>query len=108
MRLISLDGVGGAGVDRVGCAKFRRKGELVVRKIDGDDLARAGEPRAEDHAQAHAAQTHHRDRLARFDLRGVDHRADPGQHRAAEQSRQFERQVGIDLHAGFARHHRVG
>ena len=59
-------------------------------------------------AQADAAEAHHRDRLARLEFRGVDDRADPGQHRAAEQSREFERQVGVDLHAGFARHDRVG
>ncbi len=97
-----------AGVHRVARAEFGREGELVVRKIDGDDLARAGEPRAEDNAQAHAAQAHHRDRLARLEFGGVDDRANPGQHRAAEQSREFQRQVGVDLHAGFARHHRVG
>ena len=102
------DGVVRAGVDRVTCAEFRREGELLVRKIDGDDLARASEPCAEHDAQAHAAQAHHRDRLARFDLGGVDDRADPGQHRAAEQSGQFKRQVGVDLDAGFARHHCVG
>ena len=32
----------------------------------------------------------------------------PGQHRAAEQGGQFERQVGVDLDARFARHHRMG
>ena len=89
-------------------AELRREGELVVGKIDGDDLARAGEPCAEHDAQAHAAQAHHRDRLARLDPGGVDDRADAGQHRAAEQGGELERQVGVDLDAGFARHHRMG
>ena len=97
-----------ARVHRLRRAEFRREGELLVREIDGDDLARAGEPRAENDAQAHAPQAYHRDRLARFELGGVDDRADPGQHRAAEQGREFQRQVGVDLHAGFARHNRVG
>ena len=35
-------------------------------------------------------------------------RANAGQHRAAEQGGEFERQVGVDLHARFARHHRMG
>ena len=89
-------------------AELGREGELVVREIDGDDLAHARKPRAEHDAQAHAAQTHHRDRLARFELGGVDARADPGQHRATEQSREFKRQVRVDLHAGFARHNCMG
>ena len=37
------------------------------------------------------------------DPRGVDDRADAGQHRAAEQSRMFERQRPVDLDAGFLR-----
>ena len=89
-------------------AELGRIGELVVRKIDGDDLARAGEPRAEHDAKPHAAQANHRDRLARLDFRGVDHRANPGQHRAAEQSGELERQVRVDLDTGFARHHCMG
>jgi hypothetical protein len=92
----------------MGRAEFSGESELVVREVDCDDLARAGEPRAEDDAEAHAAQAHHRDRLAGFDFRGVDDRANPGQHRAAEQGGEFERQVGVDLHARFARHDRVG
>ena len=92
----------------MGRAEFSREGELVFGEIDGDDLARAGESRAEDDAQAYAAEADHRDRLTGFDLRGVDDRANPGQHRAAEQRGELERQVWVDLHAGFARHHRVG
>ena len=87
---------------------LRREDELVFGEIDGDDLARAGESRAEDDAQAHPAEADHGDRLPRLDLRGVDDRADPGQHRAAEQRGQLERQLWVDLHAGFARHHRMG
>ena len=89
-------------------AEFRCESELVVGEIDRDDLARAGEPRAEHDAKPHAAQANHRDRLARLDFRGVDHRANPGQHRAAEQSGELERQVRVDLDAGFARHDRMG
>ena len=108
MRRISPTASFERGVDRVGRAEFRGEGELLVGEIDGDDLARAGEPRAEHDAQAHAAQAHHRDRLARLDLGGVDDRADPGQHRAAEQGGELQRQVGVDLDAGFARHNRMG
>ena len=97
-----------ARVYRLRCAEFRGESELLVREIDGDDLTRAGEPRAENDAEAHASQAHHRDRLPRLEFGGVDDRADPGQHGAAEQSRELERQVGVDLHAGLARHNRVG
>ena len=83
------------------------EGELFVREIDGDDLASAGELCAEDRAQADAAEADHRDRCAGLDPGRVDDRADAGQHRAAEQSRKLERQIGIDLDAGFARDHRV-
>ena len=52
------------------CGRAERagEGELVIGEIDGDDLARAGEPGAEHCAQAHAAEAHDRDRRARRDL----------------------------------------
>ena len=103
-----LDRIRRAGVDRVGRAESAGEGELLVGEVDRDDLARARDFRAEDRAQAHAAEADDRHRSARLDPRRVDHRADPSQHRAAEQGRKLERQVGIDLHAGFARDDRMG
>ena len=97
-----------AGVDRMRRPKRAGEGELLVREIDGDDLPRPGELRAQHRAQAHAAETHHRNRRAGLDPRGVDDRADPRQHGAAEQGGQVERQLGVDPDAGFARDHRMG
>ena len=55
-------------------------------------------PRAEQRREADAAEAEDRDALARLDVRAVDDRADPGQHRAAEQRRDLERQRRVDLH----------
>ena len=49
----------------------------------------------------------HGRRLAGLQLRRIDDRTDARQHRAAEQRRLHERQVGRDLHQRAPRHHRV-
>ena len=80
---------------------------LSARQVDGDDLARAGGDGAEHRGQADAAQADDRHALAGAHLRGVDHRADAGQHRAAEQRRLVEGQRRVDLDQRAARHDRV-
>ena len=100
---------GDAGVDRIGRAERPGEGELVVREVDGDDLARAGELRAEDRAQAHAAEARPPATDAPGSICAVLITAPtPGQDRAAEQGREVERQVRVDLDAGFARDDRMG
>ena len=51
----ALHGVALRGVDDVGGAELARVGELVLQHVDGDDAARAGEPRALDDVEADAA-----------------------------------------------------
>ena len=82
--------------------------EFVVRKVDGDDLARACDLGAQHRGETDAAKADHGDRGAWRDLCRIDHRADAGQHRAAEQRRELEGQIGVDPDTGFARHGRVG
>ena len=64
--------------------------------VDREDPRRARERGALHHAEPHAARAEHRDTAPGPDSRGVDHRADAGDHRAAEQRSAVERQVGRD------------
>ena len=90
--------VGVLGVHRVGGAELAGQAELVVGEIDRDDAAGAGQHRTHQAAQADAAQADDGDRAAGLDLRGVDHGADAGDHGAAEQRRDIERQARVDHH----------
>ncbi len=81
--------------------------QLVVGQVDGDDLPRAGGLRADQRRQADAAEADHRDRRADAHLRGVDDRADAGEHRAAEQRGFVERHGRVDLHERVPRDGRV-
>ena len=101
------DRVGLLRVDDVGGAELAREFELTRHRVDRDDAARAGDRRAVDARQADAAAADHRNRRARFDLRGVDHRADAGRDAAADQRRAVERHVGADLHDGVFVHQHV-
>ena len=60
--------------------------------------AAPGDPRALHRAQADAAEPDDRDGIAGPDAGRVDHRAHPGEHRAAEQRRLLE--VDVAGHAG--------
>ena len=67
-------------------------------------LGRAGDARALDRGDADAAAAEHDDRRARRDLCRVDRRPDAGRDAAADQGRDVEGHVVVDLHdAGLCR-----
>ena len=70
--------------------------QLVVAQVDGDDRLGAGERGALDAVEADAAAAEHRDRPAGLDTGGVEHRADPGHHAAADQRRLLQRDLLVD------------
>ena len=96
-----------ARVDEVGRAERLRHLELVGVDVDGEDAAGLGHHRALDRRQADAAEAEHGDGRARFDLGGVEHRADAGGDAAAEQADLVERRGGVDLGERDFRHHGV-
>jgi hypothetical protein len=104
-----LDRVAVGGVDHVGGAELFGQLQLGGHAVDGDDPAGAGDGRAVDGGQAHAAAADHGHGLARTDAGGVDHRADAGHHRAADQGGAVEGHVLADGDAGVLVHqHHLG
>ena len=74
---------------------------LLRHRIDRDDLARARDLRGVDRGQPDPAAADHAHRLARRHVGGVEHRARPRRHRAAEQRGAVERHVAVDRDAGM-------
>src|SRR6266568_8629848 len=90
------------GGERVGRAELHRLLALVLQRVDGDDVLRAGIAGALDRVDADAVD---RDSVAGGDVRGVDRRAPPGRHAAADQHGLVKRQVVVDLDGrGLADH----
>src|SRR3546814_11878960 len=82
---------------------------LAVDDVDGENLARAGDPRALDDRGADAAATEYRDARPGFDLRGVERRTDAGQDRAPDERGAIERNILVDLHhRPFWQEHELG
>ena len=73
--------------------------ELAVVDVDRDDPRRPGEGRAGDRGHPHAAAADHGDGRAAADVAGVDRRAQPGHHAAAEQPDGRGPGGGVDLGA---------
>ncbi len=94
-----------ARVDHMGGAELPRQFQLGRQHVDGDDGMGAGSVGAEQGGQADPAQAEHCDTLAGGDMGRIDHRADAGHHRAAEQRRDLRRQVGVDLDRRARRNH---
>src|SRR3546814_2397948 len=65
--------------------------------VDADDLVGADHPGALDDVESDPAETEDDDRLARLNLCGVDHRADPGGDAAADVAARLERRVLTDF-----------
>ena len=82
----------------MGGAELLRPCQLAVDHVDGEDRRRAGDARALDNADAHAAAAEHDDAGARLDLGGVDRGSDSRHHSAAEQRRDVVRNVLVYLH----------
>ena len=93
MSRIFADGVAAAGVDDVGGAELAGVSELVLQGVDGDDLLRAGQEGARDHAEADAAAADDDHGAAGLDLRRVRHGADARRHGAADEARFVEGHV---------------
>lgn len=74
-------------------------GELLVVDVDGDDLRGPGEPGPDDRGVTDTAAADDRDRVAAADLSGVDGRADPRHHSAAEQTGDGRGDGRVDLGA---------
>ena len=77
----------------MGRAEFAGEGELVLDGVDGDDLARAGDPRALNGGEADAARAVDGDCRAGLDGGGVERCAGAGHHAAADQRGLVERHV---------------
>ncbi|MNS80900.1 hypothetical protein D3C72_1145970 [compost metagenome] len=90
--------IGIAGVDHVGRAEPARQLQLGRHAVDGDDAPGTGDGGAVDRGQPDAAAADHGNGLARLHLRGMDHRAHAGGHRAADQRSAVQRHVTADRH----------
>src|SRR5690348_11119264 len=85
------------GGERVGGAEFHRLLALVLQRVDGDNVLRAGVAGTLDRVDADAADAEDRHRVAGSDVRGVHGRAPAGRHAAADQHGLLQRQVVVDL-----------
>jgi hypothetical protein len=83
-------------IQRVGRPEL--PGELELRRIgvDGDDALGTRYGGALDDGEADATHAEDRDARTRLDLRGIEHRADAGRDRAAEQAHLVQRCVRAD------------
>ena len=84
-------------------AEMARFGFLLGPEIDGDERQRVAELRALHDAQAHAAATEDRDRIAGPHLRGVERRADARHGAAAQEAGLFRRGLVIDADRAIMR-----
>ena len=78
---------------RVGRAELLRNLQRLRPQIDRDDPLAAGNRRALHDVEADAAGADDRDARSLRHLAGVDHRADAGDHRAADRRQRVERHV---------------
>src|SRR5690349_20144203 len=91
--------------ERVGRAEFHRLLALVLQRVDGDDVLRAGVAGALHSVDADAADAVDRHRVAGHDVRGVHGGAPPGRHAAADHHGLVQRQVVVDFDGrGLADH----
>src|SRR6266536_1132978 len=91
--------------ERVGRAELHRLLALVLQRVDGDDVLRAGVAGALHRVDADAADAVDRHGVAGSDVRGVHGGAPPGRHAAADQHGLVQRQVVVDLDGrGLADH----
>jgi hypothetical protein len=73
-------------------AEAPRGRELALVQVDRVDLGRAGNSRALDHREPDGAAADHAHSSALPHLRGLQHRADAGRDRAADQARLLDRE----------------
>ena len=90
-----------------GRADLERERELILGKIDGNHLRRAGSDRTQHGCEPDPAKPDHRDRLPGLHIGRVDDRPHSGQHGTAEQRGLVQRQVWVHFHQRPTRHHRM-
>ena len=88
------------GVDEVRHAEALTPCLLLRIHIDADNHCGADEAKALDDVQTDAAEPEHNAFGARFDLCGIDHRADAGGNAAANVTDLIERRVLADFRHG--------
>ena len=107
--MIGLDRIAIGRIDDVGRSQVHRSLEFVFRNVDGDDPQRAGDPGTLNNAKSNTTCAKDRDGGARFNLGGVEGRADTGGDAASDERGAFERHVFPDLdHAVFVHQHLLG
>src|SRR5215469_14080107 len=79
-------------------------GVLALHGVHPGDHRGAGQARPLDHGDADAAAADDGDRRAGLDPGGVDHRADPGHHPAADERGDLVRHVAGERHRALGRH----
>ncbi len=105
--LDGLDDVEFAGVDGVGGAELAGPVQFGVVGVDGDDLLGAHQRGPGDRGVADAAAADDGDGVVTADRAGVDRRAQPGHHSAAQQSGDCRVGGGIDFGALTRVHQRL-
>src|SRR5260221_7244534 len=97
-----------AAVDEVGHSELAAPIFTGGVDVDADDDDSADQPRALDDVETNSAEPEHDHARAWLDLRGLDHRADPGGDAAADVAGRLERRVLADLrHRDFGQHGEV-
>jgi hypothetical protein len=88
-------------------AQLQRLLSLEPHRVDGDDVAAAGDPRTLDRVGTDPADTDDHGGVARAQLGAAHRGAEPGGHTAADEHSHVQREPLIDLHDRLHRHHRV-
>src|SRR5262249_27309984 len=83
--------VGVRGIDTVGGTELPGKLQLTVDQVHRDNGISAGNVSGANRRQADAASAEYRHRLAKPDLRRMQHRAGSGQHGAANEAGDISR-----------------
>ncbi|MNR18593.1 hypothetical protein D3C85_1353290 [compost metagenome] len=97
-RAYLLHGIGIAAVDHCRGPHIHCQGQLLRRQVHRNHLASTCGAGPQHRRQADAAQADHHRRRPHAQLRGVDHRPPPCQHRTTKQRRFNKRQFAVDLH----------
>ncbi len=95
-----LDRVAVRRIDHVGGPEHLGQVQLRADHVHGDDAAGAGDGRAVDRRQADPAAADHRHGFTSPHIGRLDHRADAGGHRAADQGGAVQGHVLAHGHAG--------
>src|SRR5215470_6573404 len=106
-RLHGGHGILARGVYAMGRSQRPRMIEARRLHVDGDDRMRGDHVTPLYHVETDAARPEHRHARPRGHRRGVDHRAHPRHHRAADQGRAIEGHALVDGDGAGFRHHRA-